>query len=141
MSYLESGAISQAEYDASREQRLPEASFIAGELYTAMFALRPNRQQVQAVKAPLRIENISSNPTALFVVRVALLDADLNSNGECDALFEGGYWVDVGSKVNVIGIAPRQSYLKPYEDTTFDDLGALWEELQQPAGKVLAPTG
>lgn len=55
MNYFESGIVTRAEYDANREDRVRETSITAGEIYTGMFALKPNT----AAKLPVSIEVIN----------------------------------------------------------------------------------
>lgn len=118
-------------YKQGERHRIDAPSLVQGELYSVMFALRENRWGREAAKLPATIREVVPEKVGVHVVKMTMLDQDLQPKLNTWGKFEDGYWLEVGRKITVRDLENGQkhrtsaAYIQSYRDDDEVDLQVL----------------
>ncbi len=135
MILVEGRYITFKEYEAYKEERLPERNFESGVIYVAMVKLRSNSCNREAAQLPISLNNILHSedgwPT---IAEASFLDRDYRSAISGEGSFTNGYWQDPWrlslGRTGALAAADV-GYILPYVETINEEL-ASWSSKAMP---------
>lgn len=123
MSFIEASFIPRQEFDHHEADRYQEEQLEADQLYSAMFALNSLKTAHEAATLPARMLDVARLRSGLHVIRIAILNGDLETTHIRDGRVIEGYWVDVNDKISIIEASTDKQVRIPISSCYFKSYG------------------
>ena len=137
------GFTSINEYRKSQVLRRIGEEIVADRLYVATFSLLANSANLEAIRLPFTVKEVTSRQTGKVAVSAALFDINARSRVNIEATFTDGYWqrpYENGLSLrdrDGIKLLPTESYLR-IDNGTLEENYEYYQVLEIPVDQLVS---